>query len=53
METIRHFLDREPSTRAKRDFEQLLDQRGERLTEERPDFKFLGPDPSVKKEEEF
>jgi hypothetical protein len=34
-------------------FGQFFDHRGERLTEERPNFKFLGPNPSVKKEEEF
>jgi hypothetical protein len=33
-------------------FEQYLEQQGQGPNE-RPDFKFLGPDPSVKKEEEF
>jgi hypothetical protein len=43
----------ESEDRGASSFGRFLDQRDSKANEERPDFKFLGPDPSTKKEEEF
>jgi hypothetical protein len=43
----------EPSARGAATLGNYLDQHGQREAEVRPDYQFLGPDPSTKKEEEF
>jgi hypothetical protein len=43
----------EPTARGVATLGNFLDQRGQREAEVRPDYQFLGPDPSTKKEEEL